>query len=110
MVGMAVRDNENVDRWKTFRIDDALGTGRDSAFLEGIAEHGIHEAGGTRQFHKDRSMPEESNLQESPHSVPRALRHREARSAAAIQTGLPRFAHNDEENRNASSHLAATTP
>jgi hypothetical protein len=30
-------------------------------------------------------------------SIPEAFRHREARSAAAIQIGLPRFARNDEE-------------
>src|SRR5512132_519470 len=62
MVGMAVRDNENVDGWQTFRIDDALGTERDGAFLEGIAEDGIHEAGGIRQFHENRSVTEEGNL------------------------------------------------
>jgi hypothetical protein len=62
MVGMAMRDNENVDRWKAFEIDCAFGAGYDGAFLEGIVEYGIHEASGTRQFHQDRSVPEESDL------------------------------------------------
>ena len=62
MVGMAVRDDENVDRRKPFRIDDALGTGRDRTFLEGIGEHRVHQAGGTRQFYEHRSMTEERNL------------------------------------------------
>jgi hypothetical protein len=43
-------------------MDCAFGAGYDGAFLEGIGEYGIREASGTRQFHEDRSMPEESNF------------------------------------------------
>ena len=78
-----VRDNKDVDRWKVFEMDRALGTRNNGTFLEGIAEDGIHEAGGAFQFHQDRGMSEEGNFH-SNHPPLQALAIRSCNNNAVI--------------------------